>query len=123
MIDDLTEANLDWAALEEIRSESLMRCGGMCTCSPDGDGDPCPHGHFVEKAMTEAEWAKEQLKDWEYIPEEQEITEEDIAEEEGEDDGEGVNLNAPTPILTDEPTDSEEENWHFDDATGEWKSS
>lgn len=127
MNDELAEANLDWASLEEIRTESLMRCGGMCTCSPDGDGDPCPHGHFYEKAMTEAEWAKEQLKNWEYIPEEQEITEEDVIKEDIDGEAEGVNLDAPTLILTDEPTsetgNGEEENWYFDDATGTWKSS
>lgn len=68
MEDDYVDANYEWAALEEIRNESISFTS-MCNCSKgDGDGPPCPHGHaeYVAAMRTEADRAKELLKEWTY---------------------------------------------------------
>ena len=122
---DTLDENYLWASLEEIRTEDLMRCGGGCNCSPDGDGPPCPHGHceYIAQKRTEAEWAKEALKDWVYEEEEEE--EEEVEYPEEDDDIEqpttGI-INLAAQEFKSNPHESDEpKEWVFNDATQEWE--
>lgn len=142
----------DWAvedaawALEEIRTESVLR--SMCNCRPVKDGEElhdddhlCEHG-FSDEVMgqTLAEWAKEQLEDWVY--EDEDPDEEDMefddeeedefpSDEDAESDDEGsllvggINFGATGDALPDLTSGAGEEGapkeWHLNEETGEWE--
>lgn len=128
---------------EEIRWEYRGYEGGsgMCTCSHDGDGPPCPHGNFdieYKKVYTEAEWAKKALEDWEWEGEDDKdedydavlIPPEVLGDFEDEeppefDEGLGFNFTTTAPKLTDEQLSQEGENknWWFNESTEEWEES
>lgn len=140
----------DLLVSEEIRWETRGEGGnsGACNCQPGGDGPPCPHGNFdiqYKCRVTEAAIAKKLLEDWEYDDEEDEEEDWEDEDEQGDEDyvvdmppeirtaddgvdpleGEetnALNTNAPTYIPPSASEgDESEEDWFYNEVTGEWE--